>query len=322
MRRPGRKTGHIVQESVERGSNRRESSLLELAARQRGVVSIDQLRALGFSESAVWKRGERGRLHRIHAGVYAVGRSDVPLEGLYMAAVLACGRAALLSFRSAADLRDLRASSSPIIDVSVPARGPRSHDGLLIHRTASLGEPDVANVDGIPCTSVARTLLDLATILGADQLEYVCHRAEVLRVLDIAAVEELLGRVGPVAGTRRLRDVLSIDGLGEGMTREELEKRFLKLCRRAGIPEPRVNEWLVLGGKHFEVDFVWRTERAVVECDGWGTHGTRRAFQADRSRDQLFAFDGWRHLRFTWRDVTERPEHVVMVLRGLLSPRD
>ncbi len=289
-----------------------------MAARQHGVVALADLRALGLSSRAVQARCDAGRLHRIHRGVYAVGHPLLTGHGRYMAAVLACGEDALLSHRSAADLWGLRRSDRARIDITSPAQSGRSRPGIQFHRSVGIGTPDATIHEGIPCTSVARTLLDLARVVDRRALERACDQAEVLRLFDLRAVHELLRRLGPVAGSARLRSALGEHEVGSTMTRSHLEEAFLVLCQRAALPRPEVNARLVLEAEALEVDFLWRAERLVVEADGYAYHRTRWAQERDRRRDQLLSRSGWRRERFTFRQITADPGWVTSTLRLLL----
>jgi predicted transcriptional regulator of viral defense system len=297
----------------------RERHLLALAEVQHGVLTLDQLRAWGLSAPGVRRRVARGRLHRIHQGVYALARPDVSVEGRWMAAVLACGEGALLSHVSAADLHRLLSSAGPTIDVTVPRRVGLSRRGIRVHRSTCLIPVDRASVGVIPCTSIARTLLDLAGVVHRRALERACDQAEVLGVLDMDAVREVLARTAGHPGVRRLRAVVETGQVGENVSRTHLEQRFLELCRGTGLSRPAVNEWIAVTGEEIQVDFVWFKQRVIVETDGFGTHGTRQAFQRDRRRDQLLSLAGWRVVRFTWDEVTKEPGYVTDVVRKLLA---
>jgi hypothetical protein len=303
------------------GAALRERRLLELAAGQHGVVSVDQLRALGLSSSGTRRRVAGGRLHTMHRGVYAVGRPDVSVHGRWMAAVLACGPVALLSHGSAAALHGLLSHAGASLHVTIPRRVGRSRPGIRIHRSTCLTPLDRAFVEGIPCTSVPRSLLDVARWASRRTLERACNQAEVLGVLDVDGVRELLGRVGGSHGARPLQAVLELGQVGEGITRSELEARFLALCRRAALPQPAVNEWIAVEGEELQADFVWHRQGVIVETDGFATHRTRQAFHGDRRRDRALSLAGWQVVRFTWEDVTSEPQVVAKVVRKLLAAR-
>jgi very-short-patch-repair endonuclease len=272
-----------------------------LAARQHGVVTRSQLRALGVGESAIDARGSHGPLFRVYRGVYAVGHPTLTDHGRSLAAVLACGAGAALSHASAAALWGLRPRRGPRVDVTVPRGGGRARRGVLIVHRAALEADEVGVVDAIPVTTPARTLLDLADILPRRALERVLDEAHYLR-LDLRGLEPRHGR----RGAGRLRAVLDVHEPGTTRTRSVLEERMLALCRRFNLPRPEVN--VELGGK--EVDFRWPEARLIVETDGWAAHGTRTAFERDRRRDAEHAAAGWRVMRFTDRALRRDPAWV------------
>lgn len=300
----------------------RDRNLADLAARQHGVVALAQLRMLGMSASAVRDRVATGRLHRVHRGAYAVGHPLLPAEGRWMAAVLSCGPGSVLSHRSAAALLGLRPSARTGIDVSAPGRAGRSRIGIDAHRAATLAAEDLTSVRGIPCTTVARTLLDLAEVVDCRALERACEQAEMLRLLDLRAVDDVLKRAAGRRGAPILRAVFADLDFGATLTRSELEERFLALCASSGVPRPRVNACVNVNGGSLEVDFLWPERRLIVETDGRRAHGTRQAFERDRRRDQRLALAGWRVVRFTWRQVVHEPAEVAETLKALTHDGD
>ena len=289
----------------------------ELAERQHGVVSTAQLHAAGVAQGGVEWRVRHGRLHRIHRGVYAFGHSRLTPRGRMWAAVPACAGvdAALLSHRTAAAAWDLSPMPSGKLDVTTLRRST-STTKLRVHEAHTLDPLDdvVRQPDGLPVTNVARTLIDLAAELTAHQLERVCHRAEILRRLDAAHVERLLA-ARRSRGARNLRAALTtLVPAAPDITRSELEERFLALVAEAGLPRPEVNA--VVAG--YEVDFLWRRQRLVVETDGAATHLTPTAFEEDRRRDAALQVAGLRVVRFTWRAITQDPRVVDATMRALL----
>ena len=294
---------------------KRERAIAELAARQHGVVSLAQLKALGLGASGVRHRVALGKLRRLHRGVYAIGLAPISVKATYMAAVLACGPGAVLSHRSAAAHLGLRPCSRAAVDVSVPSRTGKGRHGIDVHRATGIEEKDVAIVDGIPCTSVARTLLDLAERVDRAALERAVEQAEKLRIFDLAAVVDVLNRAGNRRGATKLRAVLENYGPEPAFTRSDLERDFLALCRAAGVPKPQVNVFR----NAFEVDFTWPDRRLMVEADSLRHHDTRAAFERDRRRDQRLTAQGWRVVRFTWRQVHDEPAAVAATLRQLLA---
>jgi very-short-patch-repair endonuclease/predicted transcriptional regulator of viral defense system len=287
-----------------------------LAARQHGVVSLAQLVALGLSRQAVAKRVSAGRLHRLHRGVYAVGHAKLTVRGRWMAAVLACGPGAVLSHRDAGALHGIRPSSRRKIDVSTASRGRRGPEAIDLHRVRRLDPRDVTAVDGIPVTTVARTLADLAEVTDRRGVERALHEAEVRRVLDMRAVSDASERLN---GRHRVAILTDVVRAAEpaALTASELEHRMLELCRSAGLPAPTVNAPV----EGLTVDFLWREQRLIVETDGAQTHLTRRAFEEDRARDVLLTLAGYTVLRFTHRQIEQRPDEVARALAQLLSAR-
>lgn len=212
-----------------------------------------------------------------------------------------------------------------MVDVTVRGRAGRRRPGIIVHSSRTLVERDRAVVDGIPCTSVARTLIDMAADLGERPAERAINQAEVLGVFDLRAVQDVLQRTDGHPGAAVVRAVLAALG-GPTLTDQELEELFLALCRDAGLPQPEVNARLHLGAESaaigrgwVKVDFLWRAERLVVETDGWTTHGTRRAFEDDRLRDQRLRLAGFDPVRITRRQVVEEPGRIAELLRRLLA---
>jgi predicted transcriptional regulator of viral defense system len=283
------------------------------------LVTLDQLLEVGVSSVAVRKRVERGRLHRVHCGVYAVGHPVLSRQGRFMAAVLACGSGAALSHRSAAEFWGLRGSSPASIDVTAPNRRGRIPVGINAHRSGAVRPADLTELHGIPCTTVARTLLDLAGLISLWDLRKAVAEAEVLRLLDVSAVRVLIRRCSGRRGVARLR--LCIDELDPSTrrTRSELERMFLRLCRRGGLVKPEVNVPLDVGGLQLQPDFLWRDARLIIETDSRKYHGTGSAFELDRHREQRFYAAGWQVVRCTWRQVEHEPHELIRLLRAGLD---
>jgi predicted transcriptional regulator of viral defense system len=293
-----------------------------LAERQHGVVALRQLQLLGLSKSAVSRRARGGRFHRIHRGVYAVGHPKLTGYGHWMAAVLACGPRAVLSHRSTAGLWGVRPDNRRKSDVSVPSPSARTKQAIEIHRSVTLTSDDVTIVKGIPCTTLARTLVDLGDVVNRRAVERAVEQAEVLRLFDLHEVQRAMERAGPRRGTGLLSSVLE-DLNGPSLTASELEESFLALCRAAALPTPEVNAWMTLSdGSPIKVDFLWRRERLAVETDGHPFHRTRQSRERDTKRDQLLRLAGFEPVRFTGRQVALEKEWVTRTLLALASRRD
>jgi very-short-patch-repair endonuclease len=255
----------------------------------------------------------------MHHGVYAVGHSALNREGRWMAAVLACGSGAVLSHRHAAALWKIRPGGhrGPI-DVTLRTRaGRRRRRGIRVHRPRVVRVEELTTCREIPCTTPDRTILDLAGILSTRHLERAIDEGDRLRLFDVDDLIEILRHHRGHPGARHLRGVLARHQVGSTVTRSELEERFLRLCRGADFPELLVNAPLL----DYVVDFLWPTERVVVEVDGHESHGTRAAFERDRDRDTRLAVEGYVVLRFTWRDLSVRPSVVRDRVRHVLDSR-
>jgi very-short-patch-repair endonuclease len=289
--------------------------LAALAEAQWGVVSRRQLLVVGLTPAAIGGRLRSGTLARLHPGVYAYGHRQLRREGHWLAAVLAVGPRAVLSHRDAAGLHGLRPANHRRVDVTTTGQAG-STPTIAVHRTRVLDDADITAVAGIPVTTVARTLIDLAGVVPRDHLAKAVKEAEARGALDMAAVEAAIvrtaGRRGP--GHRALRAAIAEhEALALSATRSSLEDAFLRRLRQAGLPRPRVNTTV----EGLEVDALWETARVVAELDGWAHHRSRGAFQRDRERDAVLTAAGYRVIRFTHRDVVRRPDRVVEVLRRL-----
>jgi very-short-patch-repair endonuclease len=287
----------------------------DLATRQYGVVSRRELLEAGLGTRAIEHRIAAGRLHKLHRGVYAVGHRVLSREGRWMAAVLAGGESAVLSHRSAAALWEIRPTSSRPPEITAPGEVARRE--LHSHR-ARLGDDEATIHRGIPVTTPARTLLDLAGIVPRHQLERAAEQAEVLHLADLTSLDALFQRYPRRKGVRVLRAVVE-SGRPTKLTRSELEARFLVFLDRHELPTPRVNARVPAGGRRLEVDCVWPNERVAVELDGHAWHSSRAAFERDRARDRALQAAGWRVVRITWRQVRDEPEVVARDLRRLLG---
>jgi hypothetical protein len=301
---------------------RLDAELAGLAAEQHLVFSLADLAKIGLSASAVHKRTASARLHRIHRGVYStVPKDQLPWRSQYMAAVLACGDGAAISHREAAHLHNLRPSNRDTIDVLVPRRRAPNVPGLTVHTSLTLTDDDVTEVDGIPCTTIARTHLDLAAVVSQPQTERGLNQAEVMRVFDLRALRDQLDRNPRHPGTPQLDRALKLYRPDTAPTESDSEEVFVALCRANGLPTPERQVWFTFADGHdaFRADFVWRAQRLVLEVDSRTFHGTARAFEADRLRDQRLTKAGWRVVRVTRRQLEQEPAWVVGLVRDLLG---
>ncbi|HSC03547.1 MAG TPA: type IV toxin-antitoxin system AbiEi family antitoxin domain-containing protein [Solirubrobacteraceae bacterium] len=301
-----------------------EQALVELARVQHGVFGLYQLRELGLTDDAVRKRVAAGRLHRIHRGVYSlVPRELLRREGLYMAAVLACGEGAALSHRSAARLHGLGNYGNHRIEVTVPKRSQRTHSGVAVHTSTTLTPADVTVVNGIPTTTVARTLFDLGDAITPRQLERAFDQADIMQALDLNEVRDQLARNHTRPAAKAVKHLLKTHYIGSTPTENEFEDAFLALTRSLNLPDPTPQFYIDLGDGEplIRADFAWPDRKIVVETDGRRTHGTNNAFESDRRRDQRLTAAGWTVIRTTWRQLKQRPHELRPILLKLLGSR-
>lgn len=290
--------------------------LADLATTRHRVVADWELRELGFGRGAIRQRLSAGRLHLIHRGVYAVGHRDIGRNGFLAAAVLACGPGAVLSHRTGADHWGLISSASRAIHVTVPRRRPPAPlRGVVVHLTRQLTEADRTEHDGIPVTSVPRTLLDLAGVARQGELLQAIEQAERLRIFDLPAVHELLGRSNGRRGAAALRRALAELTDEAPDTRSPLEDRFVAYCRRRRLPPPALN--VMVAG--FWVDAAWPSRKVVVELDSRRHHSGIDAFEGDRKRDTKLQIAGFAIVRITDRRLRQEPDELEADLRSLLQ---
>ncbi len=286
--------------------------IARLAAKQYGHVTRAQLLAIGLAKSTIQNRIRSGRLIPVHAGVYAVGHAPIYPLARASAVVLACGPGALLSHRSAASLWGFYRDWETPLEVTIPVR--RRRPRIRTHQSKSLAPADRTRTLGLPVTSPARTLLDLAPRLTDDQLRRMIDDARHERRATAARLQELLDRCPTHPGAPRCRAIVEDPA---GPTRSELEARFLALTRAHGLPTPRVNARI--DGR--EVDALFADERLIVELDGWEFHRDRGAFEADRERDARHLKAGYATLRITWTRLCDHPGQEAARLDAVLRAR-
>ncbi len=284
-----------------------DRAIAAFAERQHGVIARWQLASLGLGSAAIDHRVRSGKLHLIHRGVYAVGHRVLSMQGRWMAAVLAAGSGAVLSHQSAAALWGIRSDNRISIDVTSPRKLHR-RSNLLPH-CAVLPPDEVTIHEGIPTTTVPRTLLDLASVLPRQAVQRAMTEADVQRLTDPLSLPDLIARHPRARGVTKLRDHLPT------ITRLELEHRFHAFLTAAVLPRPHFNTHI----EGYEVDIAWPEQRLIAELDGYAAHGTREAFERDRQRDRHLLLAGWRVTRITWRQLHDNPTTLAGELRALLA---
>ena len=264
-----------------------DERIARVASRQGGTISRRQLLRLGLTATQIRDRVRAGRLRPIYRGVYAVGHDAIPVRGRLFAALLLTALTGALSHRTAAALHKLIPSMPPFIDVTVTASRPRNQKDVIFHRAA---HAETTTKHGLPLTTVARTLQDLAATRPEPEVRKALNQALVHRLI---RTDELRTRTGP--GSEVLRRLARVTA----PTRSGLERRFLKAIEAAAIPQPVKEHPL---GRYI-ADFYWPEHRLVVETDGWDTHGGPIAFVDDRIRDAELAIRDLTVIRVTDEQV-------------------
>lgn len=289
----------------------------EVAARRRTLITHEELRKLGVSTSSIGRALDRGRLHRRHRGVYSlVDDRALPPLAREQAAVLACGADAYLSHHSAAAVWGIRPTRVGPIDVTVVGRQLHQRNGIRTHSVKSLERPDIRTFQGIPITSPARTLADIAHDLSDRELERAFDEAIAQGLFSMSALRATVAACSGRPGAARLRALAQADR-NRTVTRSEAEELFLALIRRAGLPEPEVN---VRIGR-WEADFFWRHERLVVEIDGHAYHSARTARERDHRKDAELQAVNCFVLRISARRLRNEPEVVLVEIASALARR-
>jgi len=295
-----------------------DATAVRLAAQRLGVVDRATLLRAGLSTRQIDRRIADGRLQRLHPGVYSVGHRCLTADGHRLAAVLAGGEGAVLSHLSAAGAWDLRPARLGAFDVTIAGGGrTRRVAGIRSHRCRLVPE-DVTRLRGVPVTTVARTLLDVAETEPQRDVDRALDQAVRLRRFDEREMGGVLERAFGRHGLKRLRRGLIRLRPDAGRTRSELEDRALEVVERFALPRPEVNEKVGT----YTVDLLWRRERLVVELDSRAWHLTPDAFEDDRRRDATLTVAGYEVLRFTWTQVNEEPTWVTDTIAAVLRARE
>ena len=276
------------------------------------MFSLAELCQFGLTRDGVMRRVRAGRLHRRYPGVYAVGYPvDLP-EARFLAAVKACGDRAVLSFRASGWLSGFLEGDEPRPEVTVEGPGKRTIPGITIHRSLPLHPQDRARHPGVPTTSAARTIVDLASVLDEPALRQVVRRAQGLRRVNLPLLIRTMDRLGPRRGTTALRNILAT---GPAPTKTVLEDVVLDLLLAAGFKHPDVNKPLTLASRRIVPDFRWPEQRLIVEADSaWHDQ------KLDAERQALLEAHGERVLRVTWEQAVTRPHATIARVAAAGAP--
>jgi predicted transcriptional regulator of viral defense system len=289
-----------------------ERAIAEIANQAQGLVTRPELLAAGITPAEIKHRVRNGALLREYRGVFRVGHRAPSVETRYLAAVKACGRGAVLSGAAAGHLYGLLKAGPRV--PAVTTRTERRVPGVETHRSRRLDSRDATTWRGVPVTSVARTLVDLAARLPVEDLARACHEADVRYAVGPAAVEEVLERLGNAPDAAKLRLILRGD---VRVTLSKLESCFLDRLRAAGLPLPETNRRV--GARR--VDCRWPSARLTVELDSYRYHRTRHAWEQDREREREARARGDEFRRYTFSDVFESPTYMLADLQPLLQTR-
>ncbi|MDQ3103431.1 MAG: DUF559 domain-containing protein [Actinomycetota bacterium] len=273
-----------------------------IARSQRQLIRSDQLRQIGFSDSGIQHRVSSRRLFRLHAGVYATHPPSYTRYQHYLAATYACGPGSLLTGLPSAWIYGLIESAPLIAEVTNPSGRGRSRRGITVYRRA-IDPRDATTRHGIPTTSVARTIIDCAYLLGAGGTEELIMAADSKRILNRRRLEELTHEHRGRPGSRHILSLIAEDPVD---TRSRNEHRLFSICRQFKIPLPLTNHRIDLGERHFYADFLWPGLHLIVEADSWRWHGGRQASENDADRDQLLAIAGFHVVHFTRDQIRNR----------------
>ncbi len=280
--------------------------------RQDRAISTAQLKACGISAKVITRLRKEGWLHHKHYGVWSVGTPRLSPRGRFWAGHLATG--GTISYRSASVVHALRASFWKV-ELTLPHYKP-DRDGLKLHE-GRLPAAQITDLDGLPVTTLERTLLDLADVLTPRKLEIAINQAEINEKLDYSALEAVLLDANGRHGITPLRHALEAAALGLTLTESELEEAFLALTRKHRFQQPETR----FNAEGFRCDFVWPDQRIVIETDGARFHRRLRNREEDARRDRTLRRVGWTVDRVSYRQVFFRPQEVVVILEESGVPR-
>lgn len=304
---------------------RRGTAVATVAGRQERLITRRQLEACGLSEGQVKRWVRDGHLHPVFRTVYVLGHPTLGPRARMRAAAMACP-GAVISHRSAAVLLGLREVAPAVVDLIPPIEHGRKVEGIKAHRVPYPGSSEARLIHGIPCTTQARTVVDLAGSYGIKELRETVEMAAVKKVLDLAAIDAVLEGGPRRRGAPCLRQVLDewrpvAETTKYATMRSLFEAKLLPLIAAAGLPTPRINAPVHTAERFLEVDLLWPEQRFVVEADSRRHHAIEVAFERDRRRDRELLAAGYGVLRVTWREAEKEPDAVFAVVRAELERR-
>jgi very-short-patch-repair endonuclease len=296
-------------------------AIQRLASEHQGPFTIGMAAAVGIPRSAIEHEQRVGRIVSMHPGVYRSAGAPVDRMMEVRAALLAAGPGAVVSHRTAAWLHGVAHDEPSVIDITVShGRRPRLR-GVRIHRSLRLPDSHRRILDGLPVTSIDRTLGDLGAVVRPSLVRGAMESAVVERLTTVPRLFEFVddhGRRGR-NGIGALRQVLEDWVLSERPPDSVLEITFARLVRREHLPEPEYQLWVEEGSSRYRIDAAWPDVKLAVEVDGWETRKTSTALQRDHDRQNVIVLQGWKVLRFTWNDVVRNPGKVARQIAQALE---
>ncbi len=289
-----------------------------VAGRQHGVIRFDQLAACGLDDAAVARRVRKGCLHRLHRGVYAVGYPSDTLHARFMAAVLAGGSGAFLSHWASCAMAGLVRWDGRWIDVTIRGTSVRTHERIAVHRSRSIAPRDVTRRHGIPTTTAARALLEIAPQLSDRRLQRAVRQAQAERLASVGQIADVLRRANGHRGVKRIAQIIAT---GPAPTASGHEDVVLDLILDAGLEHPVVNARLVVGGVPYYPDLRWPAQRISLEIDSSPWHDGPLSQQLDADRQADLEAAGERVLRTTREQAVLAPDKLLARLLAAGAPR-
>ena len=278
------------------------------------VLTGGELIAAGLSYEAIRVRVRQGRLQRLCRGVYFVGPGPVPARSLAKAAAASFTACVYVSHAWAAFLHGFVRAPQPPVDIVVPGAARVRVKGIRVHRSRTLEPPDLTERWGIPVTSAARAILDIAATSTLPQLERVIADAQVAKAVTDAQLDDVLSRAGRRRAATTLRRALAG---ANGLTLSEAERILRRLLHRAGLPQPATNHPI----GRYRADFCWPEAMLVIEFDSFAYHAHRRAFHHDRRRNAVLTAGGWSVMQITSEQLEREPLAVVARIAAALAHR-
>jgi very-short-patch-repair endonuclease len=300
-----------------------DAKIEQLARKQHGAIARRQVLALGGGSSVITRRVKARRWTRVAPGVYVLRGIERTFKQRVMIAVLQAGRGAAASHRCAAVLHVLDGVRMAAVEVTITRRTTlRLPAGVVLHRSTDLEPRDIVEIDGIPTTSITRTLVDIANRISLADLECAYEDGVRRHATSFDAVESLVDRVARpgrpgVRGARVLLRIAVRDGKRNG---SELETRFFQLIRALGLPLPvRQRQVCRPDGRFAYADYAYEAQRVLFELQGYDGHTKRIDHRRDTERNNMLNLRGYRVYEFTWHHVMREPERVKEVVIAALG---